>query len=99
MIKSSADGDADDVAKNNGIQINEGESTAPLVLPPEVWAMVMNHLDYQDVISCAATSKLVLHDAMPLVTHLHINKLSELDIRWISRYRTVTSRRLTFSPF
>ena len=48
-------------------------------LPPECWAGIMNYLDYDSVLSCAATSKIILRDAMPLVTSLHIDKSSQLN--------------------
>ena len=47
----------------------------------------MDHLDYQDIISCAATSTMMLNDTMPLVTHLRTSKMSELDADLTSRYR------------
>ena len=47
----------------------------------------MDHLDYQDILSCAATSTMMLNDTMPLVTHLRTNKMSELDADLTSRYR------------
>mmetsp|Transcript_31273 Transcript_31273/g.65884 ORF Transcript_31273/g.65884 Transcript_31273/m.65884 type:complete len:668 (+) Transcript_31273:211-2214(+) len=75
-------GDHDDAAANNAS--NDDAST----LPPEVWATVMNYLDYQSVLSCAATSKTILHDAMPLVTTLHIDKSSQLNAL-ASRFRDV----------
>jgi len=75
-------GGHDDAAANNAS--NDDAST----LPPEVWATVMNYLDYQSVLSCAATSKMILHDAMPLVTTLHIDKSSQLNAL-ASRFRDV----------
>ena len=73
-----------DVDAGKGKGISEEENIA--TLPPEVWAAVMDHLDYSDVLSCAATSKALLHDAMPLVKMLHIGKATQMN--------AVTSRRL-----
>jgi hypothetical protein len=39
---------------------------ASVSLLPEIWAMTMNHLDYKSILSCAATSRSMLRDVMPL---------------------------------
>jgi len=64
------------------------DSNTPVSLPPEVFAAVMNYLDYDSVLSCAATSKMLLHDAMPRVTILHIDSASQLNTL-ASRFRDV----------
>ena len=60
----------------NATNNNDDDTT---ILPPECWAGIMNYLDYDSVLSCAATSKMILRDAMPLVTSLHIEKSSQLN--------------------
>lgn len=67
---------------------NDDHHDGAFTLPPEVWAMAMNYLDYQSVLSFAATSKMLLHDAMPLVTAIHIDKSSQLNAL-ASRFRDV----------
>jgi len=64
------------------------EGNTPVTLPPEIFASVMNYLDYDTVLSCAATSKMLLRDAMPLVTILHIDRASQLNTL-ASRFRDV----------
>ena len=54
----------------------------------------MDHLDYQSVLSCAATSKTILHDAMPLVKSLHIDNASEMNILLAKRFRDVQNINL-----
>ncbi|KAL3779678.1 hypothetical protein ACHAWO_004183 [Cyclotella atomus] len=46
-------------------------------LPPEVWANVMNHLDFASVLSMTAATR-NMRDAASLVTHLHITHASQL---------------------
>jgi len=60
-----------------------------LLLPPEVWAMTMCHLDYKSVLSCAATSRSMLRDVMPLVTMIHIEKSAEMNALSSMRFRDV----------
>ena len=54
----------------------------------------MDHLDYQSVLSCAATSKTILHDAMPLIKSLHIDNASEMNILLAKRFRDVQNINL-----
>jgi len=50
----------------------------------------MNFLPYESVLQTAAVSKSMLHEVMPLVTMLHINKSSQLYAGSIaSRYNNV----------
>lgn len=65
--------------------IEEGRA---LALPPEVWANAMNYLEYPAVLSCAAASKAMLRDALPLVTALHVDGARQLN-RLVSRFRDV----------
>lgn len=43
-------------------------------------------LPYDSLISCASTSRTILHDALPLVTTLHIEKASHLRIGIVSNH-------------
>ena len=65
-------------SQNEGVAQGEQGSTS-LVLPPDVWGMVMNYLDFGSLLSCSAASKTMLNDAMPLVTSLHIDKASQMN--------------------
>ena len=49
----------------------------------------MDHLDYQSVLSCAATSNMFLNDAMPLITTLNIDHSVEMSALLTTRYRDV----------
>ena len=42
-------------------------------------------LPYDSLISCASTSKAILHDALPLVSTLHIGKAAQLRIGVVSK--------------
>ena len=46
-------------------------------LPAEMWAAVMNHLDFSSVLSMTATAR-TMRDAAPFVTELHVNKSSQM---------------------
>ncbi|KAL9178944.1 hypothetical protein ACHAXT_011917 [Thalassiosira profunda] len=61
-----------------------------LELPPEVWAGVMKYLHYGDVLTCGAVSRSMLHDAMPLLTTLRIDKTSHLNLAVAYRFPDVT---------
>ena len=50
---------------------------------------MLEYLDYQTVLSCALTSKIFLHDAMPLVKTLHIDTALQMNIPLTSRFRDV----------
>jgi len=65
------------------------ESGIELTLPAECYALVLEYLDYQTVLSCALTSKVFLHDAMPLVKTLHIDTALQMNIPLTSRFRDV----------
>ena len=51
--------------------------------------MVLEYLDYQTVLSCALTSRVILHDAMPLVKTLHIDTALQMNIPLAARFRDV----------
>ena len=54
----------------------------------------MDHLDYQSVLSCAATSNMFLNDAMPLITTLNIDHSVEMSAVLTTRYRDVRNINL-----
>ena len=65
-------------------------SSSACLLSPDIWALVMDFLPYESVLQTAAVSKSMLHEVMPLVTMLHINKSSQLYAGSIaSRYNNV----------
>ena len=78
-------------ARKNDAVVREEDVTlvGALLLPPEVWAMTMGHLDYGSVLSCAATSRSMLRDVMPLVTMIHIEKSAEMNAMSSKRFRDV----------
>ena len=86
------DGSAEDTNGGRSLKrrrIEEENATQTSTsLPSEVLGNIMNFLDYKTVLSCAATSKSLLH-AMSLITTLHIDKSSQLNAL-SSRYRDVT---------
>ena len=55
---------------------------------------MMDHLDYQSVLSCAATSNMFLNDAMPLITTLNIDHSVEMSAVLTTRYRDVRNINL-----
>lgn len=52
---------------------------APPSLPPDAWAAVMECLKLSDVLSLSSTCRAIYHDAVPLVTTLHITKSHQMD--------------------
>jgi len=60
-----------------------------VVVPPEVWAMTMGYLDFKSILSCAATSRSMLHEAIPRVTTIHVEKASEMNTIVSMRFRDV----------
>ena len=65
-------------------------SSSSACLSPDIWALVMDFLPYESVLQTAAVSKSMLHEVMPLVTMLHVNKSSQLYAGSIAaRYRDV----------
>jgi len=67
----------------------DNDDNEELSLPAECYALVLEYLDYQTVLSCALTSKVFLHDAMPLVKTLHINTALQMNIPLAARFRDV----------
>jgi len=78
-------------ARRSGINSDDGNDNddIELTLPAECLALVLEYLDYQTVLSCALTSKVFLHDAMPLVKTLHIDTALQMNIPLTARFRDV----------
>ena len=74
--------------ETDGEQLVQNANKEP-ALPPELWARVINFLNYRSVLSCAATSRMLLRDAMPLVTDLHVRSSYEMNVNVASRFRDV----------
>lgn len=51
--------------------------------------MTMGYLDFKSILSCAETSRSMLHEAMPLVTTINIEKASEMNTVVSMRFRDV----------
>ena len=51
--------------------------------------MSMGYLDFKSILSCAATSRSMLHEAIPLVTTINIEKASEMNSIVSMRFRDV----------
>ena len=78
----SGDDQADNDAPDSGEQ---------LALPAEVWAdNVMKFLPFGDILTCGAVSRSLLHETMPLLTLLRIDKASQMHLGVASRFRDVT---------
>jgi hypothetical protein len=60
------------------------------ILPAEVWAGVMQFLSFGDILTCGAVSRSLLHETMPLLTLLRIDKASQMHLGVASRFRDVT---------
>ena len=67
---------------------NDGE-TRPHILPPEMWAGVMEILPFDDVLSCGATCRTMLHNAIPLLKEIRIDNAKQMNLTVASRFRDV----------
>lgn len=65
-----------------------------IALPPDVWASVLEFVPFQTVLACAATSRSMLHDAIPLLRELSIDKSSEINMAVASRFREIREIRI-----
>jgi len=64
---------------NNGKDINTSNETYKQI-PSEIFATnILNYLDYQSILSLSATCKHILHNILPLITTLHINKSIQMN--------------------
>ena len=57
---------------------NKNSDSTSSAVSTEVWGLVCDFLPYDSLLSVAATSRTMLHEVMPLVTILHINKSTQL---------------------
>ncbi|KAL7546353.1 hypothetical protein ACHAWF_009688 [Thalassiosira exigua] len=81
----------DDEGGKSGGNDEEG---GPLVLPPEVWASVLEFLPFASVLSCAAVSRGMLRDVVPRLTTLRIDKSSQMNLTVASRFRDLKEIRI-----
>jgi hypothetical protein len=61
-----------------------------LALPAEIWASVMQYLPFEHILSCAATSRMILRNAIPLLKTLHVDKATQMNLVIANRFRDVT---------
>ena len=65
-------------------------SSSSTHLEPNLWAQILDFLPYESLLQTSLVSRSMLHEAMPLVTMLHINNSSQLYAGNIAnRYRDV----------
>jgi len=50
----------------------------------------LKDLPFDDILSCAAVSRTLLHEAMPRLKTLHIDKASQINLTVASRFRDIT---------
>ena len=74
---------------NSANKTEDNDGDIELTLPAECYALVLEYLDYQTVLSCALTSRVIIHDAMPLVKTLHIDTALQMNIPLAARFRDV----------
>lgn len=58
---------------------NEAMVVAAPILPPDAWAAVIEYLPLPNVISLSLTFRAIYHDAIPLVTMLHITNAKQMN--------------------
>lgn len=76
---------------NNSDDLDDGVSSVEeRALPAEVWASVMQYLPFESILSCAATSRMILRNAIPLLKTLHIDKPAQMNLVLAYRFRDVT---------
>ena len=68
---------------------HDDTETSPY-LPPEIWALTLQYLEYSDVMQCTAISPYFLHDMLPKVSVLYISnsRSRQLDFRQGRRFRS-----------
>eukprot|EP00956_Cyclotella_meneghiniana_P008695 scaffold11866_cov23-Cyclotella_meneghiniana.AAC.1 len=64
---------------------NAGKAT----VAADSWAAVMEFLQLSDVLSLSSTCRVIYHDAVPLVTTLHITKSHQMNPLLAKRFRDV----------
>ncbi len=70
---------------NSGVDDNQVTT-----LPPEMWANVMKYLPFDTILSCCVVSRSMLHETMPLLTKIEIDKAAQMNLAVASRFRDVT---------
>jgi hypothetical protein len=76
-----------DTAVNNN---NDDTTIDKITLPPEMWANVMKFLPFDNILSCCAVSRSMLHETAPLLTKIQIDKAAQMNLAVASRFRDVT---------
>jgi hypothetical protein len=78
-------------SSNNLDDLDDGVSSVEeRSLPAEVWASVMQYLTFETILACAATSRMILRNAIPLLKTLHIDKPAQMNLALAYRFRDVT---------
>ena len=86
--RCSSSGNDTAAAVNN---YNDNDTTIDkITLPPEIWANVMKYLPFDNILSCCAVSRSMLHETMPLLTKIQIDKAAQMNLAVASRFRDVT---------
>lgn len=75
---------------NDKVDDYDTTTAKQLALPPEVWADVMRFLPFDTILTCGAVSRSMLHETMPLLTKLRIDKATQMNLTVASRFRDVT---------
>ena len=71
---------------NTSHQINNKQTYKQI--PSEIFATnILNYLDYQSILSLSVTCKHILHNIIPLITTLHINKSIQMNGLIVQRRR------------
>eukprot|EP00985_Skeletonema_marinoi_P006116 scaffold2652_cov148-Skeletonema_marinoi.AAC.5 len=71
-------------------EVIDCDTAKQLALPPEVWADVMEFLPFDMILTCGAVSRSFLHETMPIITTLRIDKSAQMNMVVAARFRDVT---------
>ena len=74
----------------NDTAVDNDTTAKQLALPPEVWAYVMEFLSFDMILTCGVVSHSMLHESMPLLTKLRIDKAAQMNLAVASRFRDIT---------
>ena len=85
---SKRDGPPASPSSNRVAKRTKQPTNETMNLPAEMWAVVMNSLDFSSVLSLTATTR-TMRDAAPFVTELHINKSCQMHVSVGRRFRDV----------
>lgn len=58
-------------------------------LPPELWAMALEYLPFQDLLAVSAVSRVLLKDVLPKVTRVQLFRPKDLQARVARRFASV----------